>query len=310
MPARAHEPIALMSAIRTNTAAAMLGVSANTLRGWEQRFGYPTARRTEGGHRIFERGEIEALRDALGEAGEISGAISAVRERGEGPCTAQRLSLAFADFNEAKADRLLEESLLMRSLEQTVESVLLAGVATLGKDTPEHCFAFRYATGWLAAAKRVSPPAIREEGVMIFDASAEGSLDALHAQALELLLRRAGWRTLSLPVGMRQERVGNALRALHPSALVLAGAGEHLQAVGQLVYAARQTCGQIEVYDYRGAVPDTGASTVLRLGKSPIAAVELLRGRVAGVSGKRLGHEAEGGGPDGLPTASRPALSL
>ena len=34
---------------------------------------------------------------------------------------------------------------------------------------------------------------------MIFDASAPCDLDALHAQALELVLRRAGLRTLSLP---------------------------------------------------------------------------------------------------------------
>jgi DNA-binding transcriptional MerR regulator len=269
-----------MSAIRTNAAAAILGVSANTLRSWEQRFGHPLPRRTDGGHRMFERSDIEALRDALGETGEIAAAISVVRERGEGPSTAQRLRRAFADFNEGKVDRLLEESLLVRSLERTVESLLLAGVQMLDPDTPERCFAWRYATGWLAAAKRVSPPAVRDQGVMIFDASAEGSFDALHCQALELLLRRAGLRTLCLPVGMRQERVGNALRALRPSALVLAGSGAAMPAIGQLVYAARQTCGQIDVYDYRGAVPDTGASTVLRLGESPIQAVEMLRARV------------------------------
>lgn len=266
-----------MSQVRTNAAAAILGVSANTLRGWEQRFGHPLPRRTDGGHRIFERVEIEALRDALSETGEISAAISVVRERGEGPSSAHRLRLAFADFNEAKVDRLLEESMLVRSLERTVEDVLLQGVAMLSEGTPERCFAWRYATGWIAAAKRLAPPALREEGAMIFDASASGSLDALHAQALELLLRRAGMRTLALPVDLRQERVGNALRALSPTAVVLAGASSDLLAVARLVYAARQACGQIAVYDYRGAVPDTGASTVTRLGESPIAAVQAVR---------------------------------
>lgn len=266
-----------MSQVRTNAAAAILGVSANTLRSWEQRFGHPLPRRTEGGHRIFERGEIEALRDALIETGEISAAISVVRECGESPCSAQRLRLAFADFNESKVDRLLEESMLTRALERTVADVLLPGVELVGEGTPERCFAWRYATGWLAAAKRLAPSALRPEGIMIFDASAPGSLDALHAQALELLLRRAGLRTLSLPVGLRQDRIGNALRALGPTAIVLAGAGEDLQAVSRLVYAARQACGQIAVYDFRGAVPDTGASTVARLGDSALEAVEALR---------------------------------
>lgn len=266
-----------MSQVRTNAAAAILGVSANTLRGWEQRFGHPTPRRTQGGHRIFERSEIEALRDALSEVGEISAAISVVRERGEGPSSAQRLRLAFADFNEAKVDRLLEESMLVRSLERTVENVLLAGVAMLGEGTPERCFAWRYATGWIAAAKRLAPPALREEGVMVFDASEPGSMDALHSQALELLLRRAGLRILSLPAGLHPDRIGNALRALGPAAIVLAGASADLHTVAKLVYSVRQTCGQIALYDFRDAVPDTGASTVTRLGQSPLAAVEILR---------------------------------
>lgn len=268
-----------MNAVRTNAAAAILGVSASTLRSWEQRFGHPVPRRTEGGHRIFELSEIETLRDALRETGEIAAAIAIATQRGEGPSSPIRLMHAFADYNEGKVDRLLEESMLVRSLERTAQDVLLAGVELLGQGTPERCFAWRYATGWLAAAKRIAPPASREEGVMIFDASAEGSLDALHAQALELLLRRGGLRTLSLPIGMRPERVGNALRALAPQALVLAGASNAgcAPAIGRLVYAARQACAQIHVYDFRGAVPDTGASTVMRLGESPLAALEMLR---------------------------------
>lgn len=272
--------ISAMSQIRTNSAAALLGVSANTLRSWEQRFGHPLPRRTEGGHRIFDLGEIEALRDALNETGEIAAAVSIVRDRGEGPSSAQRLRLAFADFNEAKVDRLLEESMLTRSLERTVQDVLLPGVELAGEATPERCFAWRYTTSWIAAAKRLAPPSVRDEGVMIFDASAPGSLDALHTQALELLLRRAGLRTLSLPVGLREDRIGNALRALGPTAIVLAGSSDDMQAVSRLVYAARQVCGRIAFYDFRGAVPDTGASTVTRLGESPLGAVQTLRERL------------------------------
>ncbi|MCW3050584.1 MAG: MerR family transcriptional regulator, partial [Solirubrobacterales bacterium] len=35
-----------MGVIRTNAAAAMLGVSPNTLRSWERRYGFPEPRRT------------------------------------------------------------------------------------------------------------------------------------------------------------------------------------------------------------------------------------------------------------------------
>lgn len=269
-----------MSEVRTNAAATMLGVSANTLRGWEQRFGHPTPRRTEGGHRIFELAEIEALRDALRETGDIGAAIAIVLQRGEGPSTPQRLRLAFSEFSEAKADRLLEESLLTRSLERTVENVLLAAIELLDEDTPERCFALRYATGWLAAAKRIAPLAFRKESVMVFDMSPEGSLHALYVQAFELVLRRCGLHTLSLPVSMRLERVGNALRALRPDALVLAGAGAKPTEVVQLVHCARQVCGEVRVYDFRGAVSHTGASTMLQLGEMPVEAVRALRERL------------------------------
>jgi MerR family transcriptional regulator, light-induced transcriptional regulator len=274
-----------MSAIRTNAAAAMLGVSPNTLRSWERRFGYPMPQRTEGGHRQFELSEIEALRQAYAETHDIASAISIARERGEGPSSPARLRAAWEAFGEDAADRLLEESLAVRSVERTVESVLLAAIEAMHEGTPERAFAGRYATGWLAAATRVAPPASRDESVLIFDASRPGEPDALHVQALELFLRRFGLRLLTLPVSLEAERVGAALRALGPGAIVLAGrgAGATAEALGRLVYASRQVESGIAVYDYRDALPQTGASTVKRIGPSPSAAAEQLRERLTGV---------------------------
>ena len=68
-----------MGAIRTNAAAAMLGVSPNTLRSWERRFGFPEPRRTAGGHRQFDLGEIEALRTAFEETHNVSGHLDRAR---------------------------------------------------------------------------------------------------------------------------------------------------------------------------------------------------------------------------------------
>ncbi len=306
-----------MSAIRTNAAAAMLGVSPSTLRSWERRFGYPMPQRTEGGHRQFELTEIEALRQSFSETHDISSAISIARERGEGPSSPARLQSALASFREDLADRLLEESLAVRSVERTVESVLLPAVELLLDDSPsdgsadttphtiratsraqaraenggspEYRFAWRYATGWLAAAQRVAPPATREEGVLIFDLSRPADIDALYVQALELILRRTGLRVLSLPVDLEDARVGSALRALRPNAVVLGGRGAELGALGKLVYAARQAEPGVEILDYRGALPDTGASTTRRLGESPTAAAEMLRERLTGVVPLRPG---------------------
>jgi MerR family transcriptional regulator, light-induced transcriptional regulator len=306
-----------MSVIRTNAAAAMLGVSTNTLRSWERRFGYPMPRRTEGGHRQFEMAEIEALKQALQETHNISSAISIARERGQGMASPERLRGAFIAFDQQQADRVLEEGLALRSVERTVGALLLPAVEALAPGSTENrrsglaqaqnrsndltavpdsaeagqggsCagsaeygFAWRYATGWLAAAQRIAPPATREEGVLIFDASHPTDMDALHVQALELFLRRAGLRVLALPVELEPSRIGNALRALRPAAVVLSGQRASLDVLGRLVYAARQSGGEIEVLDFRGALPDTGASTVVRLGDSPEAAAVMLRERVA-----------------------------
>ena len=173
----------------------MLGVSPNTLRSWERRYGFPSPQRSAGGHRQYALGEIEALRLTLAETHNVSSAISLARERGEGPSSSSRLAAAFGAFDEEKANRLLEESLTLRSYERTIEEVLLEAVATHHDPrhiTAEYEFAWRHATGWLSALKRLAPPAHRPDGILIFDAALACDLDALHAQALDIVLRRAG----------------------------------------------------------------------------------------------------------------------
>lgn len=266
-----------MSAVRTNTAASMLGVSAGTLRSWEARYGYPQPRRSAGGHRQFRLEEIEALRDALARsAGDIAAAVELARSTGR-PCgTPLALRGAFAEFDAERADRVLEESLALRSLERSVCELLMPTFAALDGGSPEQGFASRYATGWLAALLRTTAPAQRHECVLIFDAASAGTLDALQTQALELILRRRGLRALTLTSELDASRVGRAVRALAPHALVLSGHGTKLDQLGRLVYAARQAAARLEVYDFRGALPETGASTVVRLGVDALGAAATL----------------------------------
>jgi MerR family transcriptional regulator, light-induced transcriptional regulator len=253
----------------------MLGISTSTLRTWERRYGFPRPVRSPGGHRHYALAEIEALRMTLAETHNVSSAVALARERGEGPSTPARLASAFAAFDEDKANRLLEESLTLRSIERTIEDVLLDAIDL--HDDPDHAtaefeFAWRHATGWLSAVKRLAAPATRPEGVLVFDGSITFDVDALHAQALEILLRRAGLRTLALTPAIDTGRLARALRVLEPSAVVLTGRRASLDAIGRLVYAVRGAVVDVAVFDYRGAVPDSGASTVTRLGNRPLAA--------------------------------------
>src|SRR5438309_5196936 len=98
-----------MSGIRTNAAAAMLGVSPNTLRSWERRYGFPRPQRSPGGHRQYALAEIEALKLTLAETQNVSSAVSLACERGEGPASPDRLAGAFSRFDEEAANRMLEE---------------------------------------------------------------------------------------------------------------------------------------------------------------------------------------------------------
>ena len=283
----------------------MLGVSPNTLRSWERRYGFPRPRRTPGGHRQYALNEIESLRATLAETHNVSSAIALARQRGEGPSSGSRLAAAFATFDEEKANGLLEESLALRSVERTIEEVLLEAVSAHADpraeaSTPEYEFGWRYATAWLSALKRLAPPATRAEGVLVLDASAPLELDGLYAQSLELMLRRAGIRTVSLSTAITASRLARALPALAPRAVVLAGRSITLDTLGRLVYSVRSVVTGVQIFDFRGAVPDTGASTVRRLGKTPLAARDLLLVRL-----EEIGHSRSS-----TPARPRPAIGL
>jgi DNA-binding transcriptional MerR regulator len=272
-----------VSGIRTNAAAELLGVSPNTLRSWERRFGYPKPRRTQGGHRQYDLTELEALRRALLETHNISSAIEVARQRGEGPSSPTRLLDAFDHFDEDSADRVLEESLAVRSVERSVEEVLLPALEMAngreGREA-EYELACRWATGWLHAARRVVPPATRAHGVLIFDSSRRLDLESLHVQALELDLRRAGFRTILLAFDLPPERVARAMRAVDPTAFVFCGGEATLEVVGRLVYTVRQVGSAAPVFEYRESMPVTGDHAIPSLGTSPTEATKRLKAYV------------------------------
>jgi len=264
----------------------MLGVSASTLRTWERRFGYPEPARTGGGHRQYELAEVQALRQALDETRNISTAVALARERGEAPSSSARLRDAWEAFDEAAADLLLEQSLALRSVERTIAELLLPAAADLddpddGPPSAEYELAWRHATGWIAAMRRLAPPATRPEGVLLLEATAPGDLESLHAQALELALRRAGLRTLLLGEAIDPARLGRAVRALSPSVLVLAGRRASLDSVGRIVYAVRRAGAEVAVADLGGVLPSAGASTVRRLDADPLTARDEILGILA-----------------------------
>jgi MerR family transcriptional regulator, light-induced transcriptional regulator len=268
-----------LSGIRTSAAAELLGVSPSTLRTWERRLGYPHPRRTPGNQRQYELTEIEALREALQQTGSISAAVEIAQRRGRGPSSPARLLSAFDRFDEAAADRELEESLAVRSLERSVEEVLLPALE-MAAHRPENAAeleaACRWATGWLYSARRLTPPAARSEGVLLLDSGSPIGVEAVYVQALELFLRRAGLRVLLLSADLAEKRFLNAMRALRPVAVILCGAGARLDVVGAPLRRVLGEPGGARLYGYRTARLVEGRRGVPVLGTSPAEATETL----------------------------------
>ena len=208
-----------MAGIRTNAAAEVLGVSPNTLRSWERRYGYPKPKRTAGNHRNYELVELQTLRDALAQTGNISSAIELARQRQAAPASGDGLLAAFESFDEDAADRAIEESLAIRPLERTVEELLLPAIDELAADPDREAeleFAARWAMGWLHGARRLASAASRPAGILLLDSSHGQDAEEVHAQALDLTLRRAGFRVLMLSNELGDERLERALARTRP----------------------------------------------------------------------------------------------
>jgi DNA-binding transcriptional MerR regulator/methylmalonyl-CoA mutase cobalamin-binding subunit len=257
-----------MPGIRTNAAAEVLGVSPNTLRSWERRYGFPVPKRTPGNHRNYELVELQTLRDALATTGNISSAIELARQRQEAPASGDSLLTAFGSFDEEAANRAVEESLAIRPLERTVEEMLLPAIDELAAEPEREAeleFAARWAMGWLHGARRLASTASRPAGILLLDSSRGSEAEAVHAQALDLALRRAGFRVLMLSDELGDERMERALGALDPTAIVLCGPGAETPSTAvKLVRKIRDAGFDAPLYGFRttgligDAIPSAG----------------------------------------------------
>lgn len=242
-----------MRYLKTSEAASLLRVSPNTLRTWERRFGFPKPQRSPGKHRLYTHGEIAALRDALLEGLSISSAISRARE---GMATdSASLFGSLASYDRERADLAMEGALALRSVERSVEEVLLATIeevrARQGGESAAWAFAAHWATDWLRRAMRLAPSPTRPNSVVIGDATRdELDADAAHLRALELFCRRAGIDVMRLSI-RGVAGIGDALTAHPPSLVVVAGSHLPDDSVARWAYAVRMNAGAIPVAVYR-----------------------------------------------------------
>ncbi len=257
--------------LKTSEAAALLNVSANTLRAWERRFDYPQPHRTPGKHRVYVHAEVAALRDALRDGLSISSAVSRARESLRGDT--HILVGALSSFELERADGALEAALAMRSVERTVEEVLLPSLAELarrqGEDSAAWAMGARWAADWSRRAQRLTPAAARPGAVLIGDATRDDlDVDAPSVRALELFIGRTGIRVASAPVRSRGG-LADLIAVLQPDAVIIAGGHDDDDEVARWAYAVRTSAGPLPLAVYRRGDSRSRSSAIPSLPDSP-----------------------------------------
>lgn len=256
-----------MHYLKTSEAATLLNVSANTLRQWEARFGFPKPQRSPGRHRMYMHSEVAALRAALYDGLSVSSAVARAREG----LAADNNSLvtALRDYDRERADVAIEVALGSRSVERAVEEVLLPGLEQIIRqqtvDSAAWAFAAPWGADWLRRATRLAPPPSRPWSILVGDASRDDlDPDASHIRALELFCGRAGVNMMSLSTrGVAGIR--DALAAHRPNLVLLAGAHTADDTVASWTHAVRLAAGPIPIALYRRGhhltrMPTTGTN--------------------------------------------------
>ena len=122
----------------------------------------------------------------------------------------------------------MEAALALRSVERSVEEVLLPSLSEIGErhgfDSAPWAFAARWASDWLVRAQRLAPPPLRPSAILVGDATRdELDFDALSLRSLQLFCVRSGVRVLVLPVS-GVAGLSDVLDAFGPQVVVIAGA--------------------------------------------------------------------------------------
>jgi MerR family transcriptional regulator, light-induced transcriptional regulator len=265
--------------LKTSEAASLLNVSPNTLRAWERRFGFPRPQRSSGKHRLYPRAEIMALRAALEGGRPISSAVSVASD--QTAASAHGLFAALMSFREELADEAMEASLALRSLERSLEEVLLPALehvrARKGHRNAYWAFATGWANAWLERTGRIVERGTAPAHVLIGDCT-ESQLDpsAPYVRALAVCCRRAGAGVLTLSV-----RAGDGMKevtaAFEPSAVVIAGGWLGDDEVAGWAYALRAAAGELPFLVYhRGLNPAVAVSRREILPSRPVAARRII----------------------------------
>jgi DNA-binding transcriptional MerR regulator len=231
---------------------AQTGVTAHALRAWERRYGLPQPGRTEAGHRVYSRRDIDMILWLVARQEEglrIGHAVSlwrSLEEDGLDPLAAMHITehetkepqgdrivdfqrewvSACLSFDERSADELVTRALATYPLQTVVSQVVREGIAQIGQGwyegqvTPqqEH-FASSLAIRRVESMVWSTPAPTRRGRVLI--ASPPHEIHTLGPMMLELFLRRAGWEATHLGADVPLDGLASTISATRPRLVIL-----------------------------------------------------------------------------------------
>ncbi len=236
-----NEPVYNMKAVVEAT-----GISAATLRAWERRYGALSPGRTESGYRLYSARDIAMLRwlrARVDEGMSISQAINllvhrrthdvnsgAERHNNEttGPREARGLLLAaLLRYDEATADRALEEAFAVYGLESATERILTPAMIEIGEmwhqgrtTTAAEHFASNYLRRKLEAIINAAPQA--NVGPLVVLGCGPGDWHEMGLLLIYLMLRRRNVNTIYLGQNVPLAQFVDEMARLRPAMIIMA----------------------------------------------------------------------------------------
>lgn len=233
------------------------GLKPDTLRVWERRYGLPQPERTPGGHRLYSQQDIETLKWLVARQQEglsISRAVKLWRQLeadGQDPLQVtpslsaepeevvvspavgdallelrQAWVAACLDFDQARAEQILNQAFALYSVETVCTEVMQAGLVEIGQgwyestnSVQQEHFTSELMVRRLEALIVASPMPTRSGRILL--ACPPEEEHTLSSLLLNLFLRRRGWDIVYLGANVPIERLQATVTAVRPNLVVL-----------------------------------------------------------------------------------------
>ena len=232
------------------------GISADTLRAWERRYGLPLPQRTPGGHRLYSQYDIETIKwlmarqaegmsisravdmwnehhttgvdplaDSAAQASASARAAYRLPETSLDALRAQWLT-ACLDFDETHAEDVLNQAFAVYPVETVCTDVLQRGMSDLGlywyenrASVQQEHFASALAMRRLDTLLSASPKATRRQTVLVGCPTDEWH--TFTPLLLTLFLRRRGLNVIYLGANVPAERFEETVSAVGADLVIL-----------------------------------------------------------------------------------------